>query len=58
MARSQWQVEVEGQTTSVAAGHINTALYRALSQHPMPPMGQVVIIKVWRVGTVAPRKRR
>lgn len=56
MARSNWHVDVEGNTQMVVAGRIHTALKEALRHHPMPPMGQCTVIKVWRVGAVAPRK--
>ena len=56
MAKSNWHVDVDGQTSMVVAGRIHTALREALRHHPMPPMGRATIIKVWRVGTVASRK--
>ena len=56
MARSNWHVDVDGNTQMVVAGRIHTALREALHHHPMPPMGQCVVIKVWRVGAVPPRK--
>ena len=59
MAKSQWRVQVDnGLPIMVPAGKIHVALNRAFVDHPLPPMGQVLIIKVTRVGTLAPVKRR
>ena len=58
MARSEWRVEVDGKQVTAFGGQLHVAVKRALVGYPLPPMGQTVVIRVWRVKTVPPRRRR
>ena len=58
MARSEWRVEVDGEQCTVVGGQLHIAVKRALVGRPLPRMGEITIIRVWRVKTVPPRRRR
>ncbi len=54
----EWVIEVDGQRHSQYGSRIHVAVHRALVRHPLPAVGQVVVIRAWRVGKVPPVKRR
>ena len=54
----EWVVEVDGQRHTHYGSRIHVAVHRALARHPLPAVGQVVVIRAWRVRTVPPVKRR
>ncbi len=53
----EWVIEVDGQRHSQYGSRIHVAVHRALVRHPLPAVGQVVVIRAWRVRTVPPVKR-